>query len=146
MKRQTLITCGLIVMIILIIVGALTYYGLSSPSGMVLSQTKNHDQVNVLGLSIIDANSGNMELNLENSVGGSIEIIGATLHFGSGSPIAYTASKPMLPGTSSVTSFTPTSGWTAMASGGQYTAIVTINYLYHDSVFSSSDDIEGTYS
>jgi hypothetical protein len=87
-----------------------------------------------------------MELNLENSVGGKIEIIGATLHFGSGSPIAYTTSKPMLPGTSSVTSFTPTSGWITKASGGQYTAIVTINYLYHDSVFSSSDNIEGTYS
>jgi hypothetical protein len=152
MKGQTaieyLMTYGWAILIILIVAGVLAYYGIFAPAGFLAPTARGFGQIQVLQPWSVAAIGGNIQMNLQNRVGGDVTITNASVVVGSGTAIDYSATGVLVSsGSSSVVTFT-TTGWTDQTVGAQYTATVTINYLYGTpaALFSSTGTISGTYS
>jgi len=152
MKGQTaieyLMTYGWAILIILIVAGVLAYYGIFAPAGFLAPTARGFGQIQVLNPWSLVAADGELKLNIENRVGGEIDITGATVTIG-GNSYAYgdPGSAPLASGNTTIIDFTtPSPAWTAATSGSSYTATVTLDYDYQSEGFSSTGTISGTYS
>ena len=157
MKGQTaieyLMTYGWAILIILIVAGVLAYYGIFAPSGFLGPTARGFGQVQVLNPWSVVGTTGSISLNVENRVGGTINVtaINVTLA-GDNNVYQYvlTGGKTITSGTKSVlTSGAPaTPSWDSKNKdpSSAYTATITIYYDYGGSQFSSTGTISGTYS
>jgi hypothetical protein len=149
MKGQTaieyLMTYGWAILIILIVAGVLAYYGIFAPSGFLGPTARGFGQVQVLNPWSL-ATTGTMTLNLENRVGGTINITSVNMTLDS---VTYTKTLPtQIEITSGQHSIVPI-GFGSIGShntGDAYTATLTIYYVYNTATFSSTGTISGTYS
>jgi hypothetical protein len=164
MKGQTaieyLMTYGWAILIILIVAGVLAYYGIFAPAGFLGPTARGFGQVQVLNPWSLTAANGALTLNLENRVGGTIEVTainytltngGSGTYSGTGVNLAcpngcVTGSTNLTSGSKAVFVATPTPGPSAITAGSTYTATVTIAYGYSGGTFSSTGTISGTYS
>ena len=150
MKGQTaieyLMTYGWAILIILIVAGVLAYYGIFAPSGFLGPTARGFGQLQVLTPWSL-ATTGYLTLNVENRVGGTINItqINATLDNNNyGFPLSPQIQIPScLNGivAGALTPVIPTH-----STGEAYTITVTIYYNYSGSIFSSTGTLSGTYS
>ena len=168
MKGQTaieyLMTYGWAILIILIVAGVLAYYGIFAPSGFLGPTARGFGQVQVLNPWSLSAANGAITLNLENRVGGTIDVYNITYTLTNGGSGTYSAAGPsasltctsgcITPGTdTNVTSgvkgvflASPSGATNIGTTGSTYTATVTIYYYYSGATFSSTGTISGTYS
>jgi len=150
MKGQTaieyLMTYGWAILIILIVAGVLAYYGIFAPSGFLGPTARGFGQVQVLNPWSL-ATTGYLVLNVENRVGGTINVTKVNVTLDS-NPYSFSLSpqiqiasgqKGIVPGT--LTPTIPTHN-----TGDAYTATITIYYNYSGSIFSSTGTISGTFS
>jgi hypothetical protein len=153
MRGQTaieyLMTYGWLVVIVLIVTGVLAYYGMFSPSGFLLSTSKGFGQIQVQPPWDIKTDGSALTMNIQNRVGGNINITKAAVKIGSSDLTYNPIDASMLGyGSTAIRKFVLDTG--AMPSyvkaGDAYTATVTITYVYLDSTFASSGTISGTYS
>jgi hypothetical protein len=150
MKGQTaieyLMTYGWAILIILIVAGVLAYYGIFAPSGFLGPTARGFGQLQVLNPWSLSAATGILTLNVENRVGGTINITTLNMTL-DGNP--YTSSvSPQVQITSGENKIVP--GTFSIPplhnKGDSYTATITIYYNYSGQIFSSTGTISGTYS
>jgi hypothetical protein len=168
MKGQTaveyLMTYGWAILIILIVAGVLAYYGIFAPSGFLGPTARGFGQVQVLNPWSLSAANGVMTLNVENRVGGTIELtkVNYTLTTGGTGSFqnAITDTTPLScptgcgvgtnlsSGGKGVLIITPTSGWTTAdkKAGDSWTATITLYYNFSQGEFSTTGTLSGTYS
>jgi hypothetical protein len=162
MKGQTaieyLMTYGWAILIILIVAGVLAYYGIFAPAGFLGPTARGFGQVQVLNPWSLTAANGALTLNLENRVGGTIEVTNITYTLTNGGTATCFQAPPTCPngcitGSTNLTSgskgvflATPPACPDVGTSGSTYTATVTITYGYGGGAFSSTGTISGTYS
>ena len=169
MKGQTaieyLMTYGWAILIILIVAGVLAYYGIFAPSGFLGPTARGFGQLQVLNPWSFSAATGALTLNIENRVGGTIQLTSVnntvdTVDFGktlaitdctSGCIGGPGASTNVTSGGKAVISTTggPDSGaWDTDAHkpGDSFTTTITIYYTYQGGAFSSTGTLSGTYS
>jgi hypothetical protein len=162
MKGQTaieyLMTYGWAILIILIVAGVLAYYGIFAPAGFLGPTARGFGQVQVLNPWSLTAANGALTLNLENRVGGTIQVTAINYTLTNGGSGSYTSNTLLCPngcidtstnltsGSKAVFVATPTAGPSGITSGSTYTATVTIAYGYGGGAFSSTGTISGTYS
>jgi hypothetical protein len=164
MKGQTaieyLMTYGWAILIILIVAGVLAYYGIFAPAGFLGPTARGFGQVQVLNPWSLTAANGAMTLNLENRVGGTIQVTNISYTLTNGGTATCFQAPPECPngclpaGSTNLTSgskgvfiATQATGCTDIGtSGSTYTATVTITYGYSGGAFSSTGTISGTYS
>jgi len=149
MKGQTaieyLMTYGWAILIILIVAGVLAYYGIFAPSGFLGPTARGFGQVQVLNPWSI-ATTGTTTLNVENRVGGTINVTSVNMTMNENT---YTATiSPQVQIASGEHKIVqPTFGSIGSHTTGEaYTATLTIYYTYGGSQFSSTGTISGTYS
>jgi hypothetical protein len=154
MKGQTaveyLMTYGWAILIILIVAGVLAYYGIFAPAGFLGPTARGFGQVQVLTPWSL-ATTGTLTLNIENRVGGTINItyINTTFTTGGSGTYTFTPSAPVQLTAGKQGIFQATNaGLGPHSSGDTWTATTTIYYQYPPggSVFSSTGTLSGTYS
>ena len=164
MKGQTaieyLMTYGWAILIILIVAGVLAYYGIFAPAGFLGPTARGFGQVQVLNPWSLTAANGALTLNLENRVGGTIQVTNISYTLTNGGTASEWAlpicpngcTDPTDPTNTNLTSGSKgvfvTSPITTVigTAGSTYTATVTITYGYSGGTFSSTGTISGTYS
>jgi hypothetical protein len=166
MKGQTaieyLMTYGWAILIILIVAGVLAYYGIFAPSGFLGPTARGFGQLQVLNPWSLSAATGILTLNVENRVGGTIDVTTINYTLTSGGAGTYVSTGADLKCTSGCVTPTVdtnlTSGGkgvfvatvipvpTGLTPGSTYTTTVTIYYSYQGGEFSSTGTISGTYS
>ena len=169
MRGQTaveyLMTYGWAILIILIVAGVLAYYGIFAPAGFLGPTARGFGQVQVLNPWSLSAANGAMTLNIENRVGGTINVtnISYTLETGgTGTYFADTGTgtltcssgclnateRTVATGTQVVINAIPATGSqpSGLNPGNSYTATVTIEYGYGGALFSSTGTLSGTFS
>jgi hypothetical protein len=149
MKGQTaieyLMTYGWAILIILIVAGVLAYYGIFAPSGFLGPTARGFGQVQVLNPWSL-ATTGTMTLNVENRVGGTINVTKVNMTLDSATYTnTLTTQVQISSGEHKIVqpTFTITGSHNR---GDAYTATLTIYYNYGGSEFSSTGTISGTYS
>jgi len=167
MKGQTaieyLMTYGWAILIILIVAGVLAYYGIFAPSGFLGPTARGFGQLQVLNPWSLSAANGAITMNLENRVGGTINVTSIKYTLTNGGTGTYEGNITTTPATLICSGCISTSG-TDLTSGGKavftaspgasdvgtsgssYTATVTIAYNYSSGQFTSTGTISGTYS
>jgi hypothetical protein len=154
MRGQTaveyLMTYGWAILIILIVAGVLAYYGIFAPAGFLGPTARGFGQVQVLTPWSL-ATTGTFTINVENRVGGTINVtqLNATLTSGGTGTYNDTISPPVTitSGQQEIVQGTFT-GIGTPSTGDSWTATLTIYYEYPPggATFSSTGTLSGTYS
>jgi hypothetical protein len=154
-KGQTaieyLMTYGWAILIILIVAGVLAYYGIFAPAGFLSPTARGFGQVQVLNPWSLVGETGQITLNLENRVGGTIDVtdIAYVIDGDTYTDDTCTGMTDQInSGEKAVITCTPLTA-PAGTAGSSYTATVTITYNYPTgttNVFTTTGTISGTYS
>jgi hypothetical protein len=149
MKGQTaveyLMTYGWAILIILIVAGVLAYYGIFAPSGFLGPTARGFGQVQVLSPWSL-ATTGTLTINVENRVGGTINVttLNLTTDSVTYSPSGFTPVQITSGQQKTVSAFF--SSLPVKNTGESYSVTITIYYNYSDQTFSSTGTLSGTYT